>query len=256
MSRLLLLPLLVLFLLCSGCAGPAQQRREVPLEQPETGVIGQVLQPDGSAASGAWVFAYRSQLGQLRGPADYASRVEEDGSYLLDLLPGRWYLVARNRPQGAITGPPKVGDAWAIHAGNPVSLLPQQVDRIDFRLQGVAQPMLLRGGSLTHGDTGFRGTLVDAQGEPLPGAIALAYAGVDFRRMPDQTSAAVGADGVFTLYVSEPGRYCLAARQRTRGQPIQGEPYGLLGEGEAACRNVEKGQIIDVGPIRLTPFLR
>ncbi len=256
MSRLLISPLLLLLLLCSACRGPAQLTSEALLERPETGVFGQVLQPDGSPASGAWVFAYRSQLGQLRGPADYATRVEEDGSYLLDLLPGRWYLVARNRPQGVIAGPPKEGDAWAIHAGNPVSLLTRQIDRIDFQLRGVAQPMLLRGGSLTHGDTGFRGTLVDDQGQPLPGAIALAYRDLDFRRMPDQTSAAVGADGVFTLYVPAAERYCLAARQRTRGQPIQGEPYGLLGTGEAACRMAEKGRIIDVGPIRLTPFLR
>ena len=74
--------------------------------------------------------------------------------------------------------------------------------------------------------------------------------------MPDQTSPAVGPDGRFVLYVPDAGRYCLAARQRSRGQPIQGELYGLLGDGEQACRTVPRGVLLDVGDIRLTPYLR
>ncbi len=243
-------------LLLPACTGSQVPASDALLEQPQTGIYGRVSRADGQPATGAWVFAYRSQLGQLRGPAEFAARVMQQGAYTLDLMPGRWFLVARNRQQGTISGPPKVGDAWAIYSANPVVLTEQQVEKIDFRLQGVAHQMLLREGSLTAGDTGFRGRLVDVQGQPLAGAIALAYRDTDFRRMPDQTSAAVGSDGLFFLYLAQPGRYCLAARQRTRGQPIQGEPYGLLGKGEKACRVVEQGMIIDVGDIRLTPFLR
>ncbi len=227
-----------------------------PFEQPVTGVYGQALLASGEPASGGWIFAYRSPQGNFRGPADYAGRVEEDGGYVLDLLPGRWYLVGRYRQQGSLDGPPKAGDAWAIHPGNPVLVEAEQPHRLDFRLLGVSQPMLLRGGSLASGTTGFRGRLIDPQGQPVAGAFALAYRDRNFRRMPDHTSAVVGESGRFILYVPQAGRYCLAARQKTRGQPVQGEPYGLLGQGEQGCRTVAEGEILDVGEIRLSPYLR
>ena len=52
-----------------------------------------------------------------------------------------------------------------------------------------------------------------------PGAFALAYRKPDFRRMPDYTSAVVGSDGRFPLYLPGGGRFCLAARTRTRRLP-------------------------------------
>ena len=245
--------LLLISLSALGCT--PQLPVSAVFEQPQTGVYGQALQA-GTAAAGAWVYAYKNQQGNYRGPAEYAARVEADGHYTLDLLPGNWYLVGRSRPQGDIDGPPRAGDAWAIHPGNPVTVAAGQPQRIDFSLAAVSQPMLLRGGSLGSGDTGFRGRLLDAQGAVVAGAIVLAYTDLEFQRMPDHTSAAVDGSGQFTLYVPQAGRYCLAARQRTRGQPIQGELYGMLGKGEAACRTVVSGQIIDVGAIRLRPYLR
>ena len=125
---------------------------------------------------------------------------------------------------------------------------------VNFVLQGVAQPMLMREGTLTSGDTGFTGQLVDQDSQPLPGAFVIAYPDTDFQRMPEATSPSVGEDGRFHLYVERPGQWCLAARTRTRGQPIAGEPYGTLGEKNSSCRNATSGQVIDVGTIRLTPY--
>ena len=114
--------------------------------------------------------------------------------------------------------------------------------------------MLMREGTLTSGDTGLTGLLVDAAGQPVPGAFVIAYPDADFQRMPEATSAAVGEDGRFHLYVGRNGQWCLAARTRTRGQPIAGELYGLLGTRESSCRNTVSGQVIDVGMIHLTPY--
>jgi hypothetical protein len=74
--------------------------------------------------------------------------------------------------------------------------------------------------------------------------------------MPEATSPAVGEDGRFTLYVSRSGQWCLAARTRTRGQPVAGELYGVLGEGQAGCREAAGGQLVDIGEIRLAPYRR
>ncbi|NIQ93398.1 MAG: hypothetical protein GWN87_03715, partial [Desulfuromonadales bacterium] len=69
----------------------------------------------------------------------------------------------------------------------------------------------------------------------------LAYRSADFQRMPDLTSMPSDEEGRFVLYVPGPGRYCLAARSKTRGQPRTGEPYGTLGPGKDACRDVTAG---------------
>ena len=114
----------------------------------------------------------------------------------------------------------------------------------------------MREGTLTSGDTGFTGLLVDAEGKPQPGAFVIAYPDSDFQRMTEATSPAVGDDGRFHLYVERTGLWCLAARTRTKGQPIAGEPYGVLGKGAAGCREGIEGKIVDVGEIRLTPYRR
>ncbi len=250
-----LLLLLVTFLAACAPQTSVPNPVEVAATGP-TGIAGRVVDRQGAPAVGAYVYAYRSARGGLRGPADFEAAVDADGRYLLDVVEGRYHLVARQRRGGADAGPPRPGDAWAIYAGNPVTVAAGRTSRADFVLQGVTQPMLMREGSLSAGDTGFTGRLVDRKGRAVAGAFVLAYRDVDFRRMPDFTSPAVGEDGHFILYVPAAGRFCLAARTRTRGQPMPGELYGVLGEGDAGCRQVEKGTLADVGTIVLTPYRR
>lgn len=236
-----------------GCVRSNADLIRPAYEQPETGVYGRVA---GAAAGAVWVYAYRTRQDGFRGPADFAARVDGGGHYLLDLLPGRWFLVARSRLQDALAGPPQAGDRWAVYPDNPVVLQQREVRQIDLRLQPVAATMLLRGASLGREDTGFHGRLVGPDKTPVVGAVALAYRDQDYRRMPEHSSAAVSDSGSFTLLVAEAGRYCLVARQGKRGQPVQGELYGLLGIGAAGCREVGLREIIDVGEIHLTPYLR
>jgi hypothetical protein len=220
----------------------------------QTGIAGQVTDNTNSSATGAYVYAYRNMRSSLRGPADFEAQVDKGGHYFMDLVEGDYYLVARMRQSGADAGPPKPGDAWALPARNPVTVYPAEVTVVNFKLQGVAQPMLMREGTLTSGETGFSGLLVDSDNKPLPGAFVIAYPDSSFQHMPEATSPSVGDDGRFQLYVERPGQWCLAARTRTRGQPIAGEPYGKLGRHESGCRNAVMGTIIDVGTIRLTPY--
>lgn len=247
------------FLLLSVLAGCAVRPVPPPLAAgptPTTGITGAVTDRTGAPAAGAYIYAYRSPRGGLRGPADFEAAVGTDGRYLLDLVEGSYHLVARQRPDGGDAGPPRSGDAWALPAKNPVTVAPGQLTSVDFTLHIVAQPMLMREGTLTSGDTGFTGTLLDAAGRPLAGAFVMAYPDGDLKRMPEATSPAVGEDGRFTLYLEHPGRWCLAARTRTRGQPVAGELYGVLGEGAAGCREVSAGQVAEVGAIRLSPYRR
>ncbi|MCF6179773.1 MAG: hypothetical protein L3J63_10355 [Geopsychrobacter sp.] len=246
---------LILFLLV-GCA-PHQQAGVEPAAD-KTGIAGQVIDREGSPVARAWVYAYRNTGSSLRGPADFGALTDKQGHYFLDMVEGRYYLIARWRKDGGDAGPPRAGDAWAMPAKNPVPVAPHRISHADFRLQGVqaGQPVLLRSGSLGHGKTGFTGLLLDSVGKPLAGAFALAYTDLDFRRRPDFTSAVVGSDGRFRLFLPAGGRYCLAARMRTRGQPMAGEPYGQLGDDEAGCLLAVENKLLDIGDIRLSPYRR
>jgi hypothetical protein len=258
MSRLKLLLSIALLAMVSGCLpfpdAPAPVTET--LTRIPTGIAGMVTDRNGMPAAGAYVYAYRSARGGLRGPADFEAQVGADGRYLLDLVEGNYHLVARQRPDGGDAGPPRAGDAWALPVKNPATVEPDRLTTVDFVLHIVAQPMLMREGTLTSGDTGFTGTLIDGAGHPLAGAFVIAYPDSDLKRMPEATSPAVGEDGRFLLYVDRPGRWCLAARTRTRGQPLAGELYGVLGEGLAGCREVAAGQLVEVGPFRLSPYRR
>lgn len=255
MSTKMIVSVLILASLIFGCHSPQLKVKSHPIvPTPSIGIAGQVIDNHGHPAIGAHVYAYRNMRGNLRGPADFESQVGEDSSYYLDLVEGDYYLVARMRQSGADAGPPKSGDAWALPAKNPVAVNSGEVTTVNFVLQGIAQPMLMREGTLTSGDTGFTGLLIDAKGQPIPGAFVIAYPDTDFQRMPEATSATVGEDGRFHLYVERMGQWCLAARTRTRGQPIAGELYGVLDNDESGCRNAVPGQIIDVETIQLTPY--
>ncbi len=247
--------LLLLLGLTTSCTQHSlTAEKQAPSTFFELGITGKVTDVNQAPATGAYVYAYRNMRSSLRGPADFEAQVNKSGNYFLDLVEGDYYLVARMRQSGADAGPPKQGDAWALPATNPVKVTATNPTVINFILQGISQPMLMREGTLTSGDTGFSGLLVDADGLPVPGAFVIAYPDNDFQRMPEATSPAVGDDGQFHLYVERPGQWCLAARTRNRGQPITGEPYGKLGQHKSSCRNAVSGQVMDVGTIRLTPY--
>lgn len=237
----------------AGCRPPLKAPPAAP-SGAATGVAGVVRTAHGEPAAAAWVYAYRSPKGQLRGPADFAAETDAEGRYFLDLVAGHYWLVARLRKGGGDTGPPRPGDTWAIYPDNPARVQAGRLLQIDFRLQGSGRPLLGRNAALARSDTGFSGTVVGADGRPVAGIIVMAYPGTDFHRMPDFTALPSGEDGRFTLHLPASGRFCLAARARRRGQPVAGELYGLLGPGPASCREAREGQILDVGTLRVTPY--
>ncbi|NIR33019.1 MAG: hypothetical protein GWO11_00580 [Desulfuromonadales bacterium] len=246
--------LIVLLGIClGGCLGSEPPRPDMPAA---TSIAGKVTRADGDPPGDAFVYAYRDERNSTRGPADFGIRTESDGSYLLELPPGSYLLIARQGRSSRASGPPRPGESWDLYSGNPVTVDAGETVTADFTLRSTARAPRMKAGSLIEGDTGFTGRLIDADGRPVPGAFALAYGDRDFHRMPEFTSLPANEYGRFTLYVPEAGTFCLAARSRTRGQPRAGEPYGLLNSDRGPCRSVAEGEVLDVGTVTLLPYKR
>jgi hypothetical protein len=240
----------------AACTTPVLPDPATVLCGDQTGIAGLVTDSRGQPSVGAYVYAYRNRRSNLRGPADFEAQTDHIGRYFLDVIAGEYYLVARMRREGVSAGPPLAGDAWAMPALNPVQVESGRCSRVDLQLHPMVQSMGLREGTLTSGTTGFTGRILDAHGRPAVDALVLAYRDHDVQRMPDFTSLPVDAAGRFTLYLPEPGAYCLVARTRLRGQPSANEPHGVPESASDGCLPVEKDQILDIGTIVLKPYRR
>jgi len=243
--RLLIPALLAL----SACAAPlaAPVAPEVA-----TGIHGTVRDASGQPVPGASIYAYRNARSGLRGPADFAATSDSAGRYLLDLAPGSYHLVARLRSSGSDSGPPRPGDAWALPSANPVTLDQNQLKRLDFTLQQINSQRIIAS-TLTTAPFTVHGQAIDSDGQGLNGVMVLAYRQADLHRRPDYASSPAAADGTFTLYLPDPGPWCLVIRQHTRGQLRSGELHTLLGRENGAC-SLRATPQLDLGQIELSAY--
>lgn len=219
--------------LLAACAvPPGRPPAAAPVAAPTQGVRG-TLTYQGRPLAGVSVFAYRRQSSNFLGPADFASAPSaRDGSYLLDLVEGSYWLVARKRASGSDAGPLVPGDLQRVHPGNPAVVSPGGFTTIDLELEEMRDLMFSRSGPRGLTATGVRGRITDESGAPVAWVFAIAYASADMRRVPDFTSAMTAADGRFVIFLPAGGRYWLGARKHIREKPALGEPFGLY-EGSA-----------------------
>jgi len=245
--------------LIAACAGPAARpapNAAGPVAVPAQGVRG-VLTYQGRPLVGASVYAYRRQSSNFLGPADFASAPSgRDGAYLIDLVEGSYWLVARKRASGSDAGPLVPGDLQGIHPGNPATVSPGIFTTVDLDLEEMRDLMFSRSGLRGPTATGIRGRITDESGAPVAWVFAIAYTSADMRRVPDFTSAMTAADGRFVIYLPAGGRYWLGARTHIRDKPAPGEPYGLFEGSPDHAVEVAAGEFADGKDIVLRAFGR
>ncbi len=253
---------LLIVALVAGCASQSAQQAQYVSEYltqgGKTGLTGRVYVSDTSSPlAGAYVNVYPDTLSNLLGPSQFISNpTDEQGRYTIENVPpGTYYIVARKRQSGHPTGPLAPGDYYSQHERITAEVKDGKLARVDIPVIPMKAPMFFKKAVTDQRtDTGIRGKLVDAQGQPVPGSFAIAYVDDDLKRAPDFASTLTDQQGRFVLYLPDGGEYYLAGRIHAWDMPRPGEPYGIYGSAEPQPLNVEKGSFIEDVEIVMTPF--
>ncbi len=198
----------------------------VPAPAGGTGVSGRVV-AGGIPIPGAHVSAYLRTETAFRDLGFAASApTGEDGSFLLDLPPGSYYLVARKRAAGGVAGPLRKGDRFGYYPANPVQVTAGRYVQVAIPVTSLK----LRNAPAYSGEyqaaSFVEGRILDGRGRPRKGIYAALYDNPDLLNRPVFLSDVTGEDGRYRLPVPVPGTYFLGARSGYGGAPAPGDLYG------------------------------
>lgn len=218
----------------------------------QTGIKGMVYFKDGGQpVSTAFVNIYPDVISNLLGPSQFISApTGADGSYMIDVPPGTYFVVARKRSSGSPTGPLSPGDYFSEHQRIVTRVIDGKMSLVNLGLAPMKAPMFFKKVTEATSNTGVRGILTDIEGKPVPGGFAMAYTDAEMKRLPDYASTLTDSEGRFTIYLPAGGVYYLAGRIHAWDMPQEGEPFGKLDEPLA----VKDGEFIDNIRIELAPF--
>ena len=211
--------------------------------QIEGGIQGAVTR-DGKPVAGAVAFIYPDLSSQLKGfGLGMATPTDEHGVFEMALPAGNYYLVVRQRKDGALAGPMRAGDLFGYLPGNPLQIGEKQVVQVHVPLIEVPDKVE-RFAATLFGNTSISGRIVDKQGQPVVGISAMLYDDKAMLNRPLFVAQPSDAQGRFILSFPRGGTYFLAARNTLGGTPQPGELYGrFAGEADASIQ-VKTGQVL------------
>ena len=204
-------------------------------EGTDTGITGAggVVSVNGVPAPDVHVSAYLKPDGGFRDMGFAASSpTGSDGRFLLELPPGKYYLLARKRAGGGVAGPLRKGDLFGYFPGNPVTITQGKVTRVALPATSLKLRNAPAWSAGYSAPASIEGRIVDKAGRPVQGVYAALYDNPDLLNRPVFLSDSTGADGKYRLPVPVPGRYFLGARSGYGGSPAAGDHYGRY-EGNA-----------------------
>lgn len=191
------------------------------------GVEGRLTDDAGGPVPGAVVYFYTGNDRSFRGPADFmAEPADDDGGYVTELPPGRYWAVARKRATGNVGGNLEKGDLQSRDVHGPVEVAGGGYVKLDLELSPMTGNMLFSAFSGKAALQGIRGVVRERDGTPRHKAYAFAYRDRKMAGKPDYVSEWTREDGGYVIYIPEPGTYYVGARTGYMGVPRPDEPYG------------------------------
>jgi len=252
MRRYLLIASLALLFFASCSAGVHQDTYGMPKPG---GVEGRLSYEDGSPAAGAEVYLYSDPDRRFRGPAEFMSEpTGGDGAYMTELPPGSYWAVARKRVSGSIAGSLEKGDYYSREAVGPILVKEGVYARVDLKLVEMTGNMLFNVFSGKGAGQGIKGRLLDRDGRPVQRAYAFAYTDPKMAGKPDYVSEWTREDGLYVIYVLEPGTYYVGGRTGYMGVPRPDEPYGRYGGEKDHAVRVNDGGFTEGADVVLKRF--
>ncbi len=188
---------------------------------------------DGQVVTGGVVFAYLTYADVLAfKPFAASGATADDGSYSLDLPPGKYFVVAKKRAAGLADGPLSVGDALSYNGSNPITVDPGGYVHVGFSLSRKVEEVAYRDGP--DPATGSLEGVIEYQGRPLEGAgLRIFLDGADlFRGQGYSTAPPTGKSGAFRIDLLPESAFFLIVRKRAKGTgagPIaEGDYFGYF----------------------------
>ncbi len=215
-----------------------------------TGIRGRIVAGD-VGRSGAYLYVYTEDAAGLMGPSyGEAVQAEDNGTFQVDLPPGRYYLAARWRADGSRVGELTAGDFNGVYPQNPVTVIRgEMLPLADLPLAPVDAELHQQrhaSGKFVATGTALAGRVIDEDGTPVRGVYVFAYLDSRMVGKPTYISDPSGADGAFTLHLGEGGIYYVGARS-TFGGPL--EPGEWIGTYDA-----EADHRVDAADKGMTPL--
>jgi hypothetical protein len=233
-------------------------REGLPVADDQTGVSG-LITYQGEPVSRAFIYIYTETDAGLTGPSyGEAVQADKEGRFTINLPVGRYSLVARKRADGSRSGALAPGDLNATYPGNPVEIRSGEILALnDFALSKVDAEVHAQrqaDGVFTKTETLLRGQVVDADDLPVSDVYVFAYLDSRMVGKPVHMSVPTGADGNFSLFLSDGGTYYIGARSAFGGPLEPGEWVGTFDGQADHSVTVTRGANDDLGMIIVKEF--
>ena len=214
--------------------------------QAGTGVAGTVTSGDRPVRD-AYVYAYPSDSGTVRGPAYAAfARSDDRGRFRIVLRGGSFLVVARRKGGEDETGAMGPEGESGGGEGRAVTLAPGRMEEIGaialHTPREESRRVRAAAGGQERAAAEIRGTVVRDDGSPGEGVYVMAYSDRRMIGRPYAISGKTGTGGKFALSLPRPGTFCIGARSGRGGPVSPGEWIGTFDGDPAHSVTVGPGE--------------
>jgi hypothetical protein len=239
--------------LVAGCA--TGTKTSSSLKPVNSGIKGQVTMEGQGAAQGVFVYAYDSPYNDMRVPTKLISQATAaDGTYTLDLAPGKWFIVARKRTSGDPRGYLVKGDYEGKSNSNPVVVKDGEHATVNLTVSKLEGTFLLAPYLPEEGAMEVKGKVFTEDGKPAHGAYVMLYTDKEMMGLPAYLSRSTDPTGDYSIVLPKTGVYYVAARLKYGGLPKKGEPYGTYDKDPEHKVVIERDSSLTGIDIKLGPF--